>query len=182
MDIRLLGQLEILDGQREIPLAQGRRRALLTLLLLNRNEVVPAERLIELLWAGRPPPTAAKGLQVQISQLRKDLAPRAGTNGAALRTRGNGYVLEVDADDVDVARFERGVDDGRRALEEGRADEAAARLRDALALWRGPALVDFAYDDFAQPEIARLEELRLSALEEQVDADLELGRHREAIP
>src|SRR4051794_11488200 len=181
MDIRLLGQLEILDGQREIPLAQGRRRALLTLLLLHRNEVVPAERLIDELWAGRPPPTAAKGLQVQISQLRKDLTAAGPPNGTALRTRGGGYVLEVAPGDLDVERFERALADAEAAMDEGRPDRAAARLREGLRLWRGPPLADVAYESFAQAEIARLEELHLIALERRADADLALGRDRELV-
>lgn len=97
MQFRLLGQLQVLDGRRELPLAQGRRRALLTLLLVHRNEVVSAERLIEQLWAGGPTPTAATGLQVQISQLRKELVAAAPANGTALLTRGSGYVVEVGA-------------------------------------------------------------------------------------
>jgi DNA-binding SARP family transcriptional activator/streptogramin lyase len=180
MEFRLLGQLEVLDGSREIPLGPGKRRALLTLLLLHRNEVVPAERLIDELWDGRPPATAAKGLQVQISRLRKDLVAGGG-NGMALCTRSHGYVLEVPPDSVDVARFERALADGERALADGRPDHAAVRLREGLKLWRGPPLVDFTYEAFAQDEIARLEELRLMALERRIDADLALGRHREVV-
>jgi DNA-binding SARP family transcriptional activator len=180
MEFRLLGQLEVLDGSREIPLGHGKRRALLTLLLLHRNEVVPAERLIEELWDGRPPATAAKGLQVQISLLRKDLVAGGG-NGMALCTRSHGYVLEVPPDSVDVARFERALAEGERALADGRPDHAAARLRQGLELWRGPPLVDFTYEAFAQDEIARLEDLRLTALERRIDADLALGRHREVV-
>jgi DNA-binding SARP family transcriptional activator len=178
MEFRLLGPLEVLDAGRDVSITTGKRRALLTLLLLNRNAVVPADRLIEELWAGRPPPTAAKSLQVHVSQLRKELVAGAGTNGAALLTRAGGYVLEVPHDSVDIARFEDAVAVGEHALADGRPADAAARLRAALDLWRGPPLVDFTYDAFAQDEIARLEELRLVALEQRIDADLALGRHR----
>jgi YVTN family beta-propeller protein len=181
MQFGLLGQLEVRDGQREIPLASGKRRALLTLLLLYRNEVVTAERLIDELWSGRPPPTAAKGLQVQISQLRKDLASATAVNGTAVLTRGGGYVLEVAPGDVDVDRFEAALADAEDALAAGRPRPAAARLREGLALWRGPPLADVRYEEFAQPEIARLEELRLTATERRIDADLALGRHRELV-
>ena len=181
MEFHLLGELEVVDGDRAVPLGQGRRRALLALLLLHRNEIVPAERLIDELWDGRPPATAAKGLQVQISQLRKDLVPLGAANGTALLTRSNGYVLEVGPDDVDVTRFERALSEGEQAMAEGRPDRAAARLREGLNLWRGPPLVDFTYEPFAQAEIARLEELRLTALERRIEADLALGRHRQVV-
>jgi DNA-binding SARP family transcriptional activator/DNA-binding beta-propeller fold protein YncE len=183
VQFNLLGQLEVLDdGHREIPLAQGRRRALLTLLLLHRNEVVPAERLIEELWAGHPPPTATKGLQVQISRLRKDLAPAGASHCDALRTRGAGYVLEVAPDDVDVERFERAMAEAEAEMADGRPAGAAARLCEGLALWRGPPLADVAYESFAQAEIARLGELRMTAVERRIEADLALGHHREVVP
>src|SRR3954471_8720303 len=181
MDFRLLGPLEVQDAGRDVVIGGGRRRALLALLLLHRNEVVPADRLIEALWDGRPPATAAKGLQVHVSQLRKELTPAGGTNGAALLTRSNGYVLEVAPESVDIARFERALAEAERAFDDGRPAEGAARLREGLALWRGPPLVDFTYEAFAQDEIARLEELRLAALEDRIDADLTLGRHRQAV-
>jgi DNA-binding SARP family transcriptional activator len=181
VQFNLLGQLEVLDDHREIPLAQGRRRALLTLLLLHRNEVVPAERLIDELWAGHPPRTAAKGLQVQISRLRKDLGPADASDGTRLRTCGNGYILDVAAEDVDVDRFERTLFEAEEAIAGGRPDRAAEMLREGLALWRGPPLADVAYESFAQAEIARLGELRMTAIERRVDANLALGRHREVV-
>jgi DNA-binding SARP family transcriptional activator len=180
VEFRLLGPLEVVEDGREITVGAGRRRALLALLLLHRNAVVPAERLIEELWDGRPPPTASKSLQVQVSQLRKELAS-AGQNGGLLLTRAGGYVLEVEPESVDIACFERTVAEGEEALADGRPSDAAARLRQALALWRGPALVDFAYESFAQDEIARLDELRLAALEDRIEADLALGRHRQVV-
>jgi DNA-binding SARP family transcriptional activator len=95
VEFRLLGPLEVVDAGREVAIGGHRRRALLAVLLLHRNEVVPADRLIDELWEGRPPATAAKGLQVHVSQLRKELASVAGPNGTALLTRASGYVLEV---------------------------------------------------------------------------------------
>jgi len=178
MEFRLLGPLEVADGRGEVAVGGGRRRALLAILLVHRNEVVPADRLIDELWDGDPPASANKALQVHVSQLRKDL----GSNGASLRTRAGGYVLEVDPASIDVARFEQHVRDGERARADGRDGDAADRLREGLRLWRGPPLVDFAYAGFAQDEIARLDELRLTALEERIDADLALARHRALVP
>src|SRR3954449_3876056 len=107
MEFRLLGPLEVRDGEALVAVGGGKRRSLLALLLLHPAEVVPAERLIEELWAGRPPPTAAKSLQVHVSQLRKELLPAMGRNGTALMTRSSGYVLEVPPENVDVACFEQ---------------------------------------------------------------------------
>ena len=167
MEFRLLGPLEVADGRGEVAVGGGRRRALLAILLVHRNEVVPADRLIDELWDGGPPASANKALQVHVSQLRKDL----GSNGTSLRTRAGGYVLEVEPASIDVARFEQHVRDGERARADGRDGDAADRLREGLQLWRGPPLVDFAYAGFAQDEIARLDELRLAALEERIEAD-----------
>jgi DNA-binding SARP family transcriptional activator/streptogramin lyase len=150
---------------------------LLALLLLHRNEVVSADRLIDELWDGRPPVTALKGLQVHISRLRKELTSVNGANGCGLLTRANGYVLEVTAESVDVERFERAVAKAQHANADGRHGDAAELLNQALRLWRGAPLADFTYESFAQEEIARLEELRLVALEEQFDAELALGHH-----
>ena len=179
MDFRLLGPLEVYDGGRAVAIGGGKRRALLALLVLHGNEVVSADRLIDELWGAQPPPTAGKGLQVYVSQLRKELAPR--DNGQILATRSNGYVLRVRPDEVDVQRFERALMSGERALAAGEPDRAAQRLREGLALWRGPPLADFTYEPFAQQEIARLEELRIVALEQRVDADLALGRHAQVV-
>src|SRR5215216_794016 len=161
MEFRLLGPLEVLDAGQQVAVGGHKRRALLALLLLHRNEVGPAERLIDELWDGRPPTTAAKGLQVQISQLRKELARVSDPNGAALLTRASGYVLQVAPETVDIDRFERALADGERARAAGRPEKALAHLSEALELWRGSPLVDFAYEAFAQDEIVRLEELRL---------------------
>jgi DNA-binding SARP family transcriptional activator/ABC-type branched-subunit amino acid transport system substrate-binding protein/DNA-binding beta-propeller fold protein YncE len=174
MDFRVLGPLEVTDGARAVPLGEGRQRSVLVLLLLHRNEAVPSERLVEALWGECPPPTAAKVLQNHVGQLRRALGPR---DAGRLQTRGRGYLLRVEPGELDLDRFEQLARDGADALGRDEAADAAARLREALTLWRGPALADVAYEPFAQPEIAALEEERLTALEQRIDVDLALGRH-----
>jgi YVTN family beta-propeller protein len=170
MEFRILGALEVRDdGGSRSPLGAGKQRAVLAFLLLHGNEVVPTERLIDELWGESPPETARKALQVYVSRLRKSLG------ASRIRTRGAGYVLELDPDELDLHRFERLVRAARQLREEGNQAGAATALREALALWNGPALADFTYEPFAQSEIPRLEELRLEAFEERIDADLALG-------
>jgi DNA-binding SARP family transcriptional activator/streptogramin lyase len=182
MDFRVLGPLEVFDGERAVLIGAGKRRSLLALLLLHSNEVVSAERLIDELWGAQPPATAAKGLQVYVSQLRKEIQPHnVERDGQILVTRSNGYLLQVRADEVDVHRFERELSAGEQALAAGELDRAAERLRHGLAMWRGPPLADFAYEPFAQQEIARLEDLRLMAIEQRVEADLALGLHARVV-
>ena len=176
MEFRILGPVEAIEHGRSLPLGAHKQRALLTLLLLHNGEVVSAERLIDELWSGEPPQAAAKSLQVYVSQLRKALG-----NGV-LETRGRGYVLEVAPEQLDAQRFERLLERGRELLAAGDPQAATTTLHDALGLWRGPPLDDVAYEGFAQPEIARLEELRQAALEERADAELALGRHAELLP
>ena len=177
MDFRLLGPLEVFDGGRAVVIGGGKRRSLLALLLLHGNEVVSADRLIDELWGERPPPTAAKGLQVYVSQLRKELQNGSDRDGDVLVTRAHGYLL-VSALTMSTSAL-RALGERRRArARRGRTRRAAQRLRQGLALWRGPPLADFIYEGFAQQEIARLEELRLVAIEQGVDADLALGATR----
>ncbi len=173
LELRLLGPLEALDRGRLITLGGAKPRALLTVLLLELGRVVSVDRLVDELWGERAPQTAAHAAKVYVSQLRKALGP----GGRAIVTRPPGYLLELDPEQVDVHRFQRLADEGRAALHDGDAGLAALVLREALSLWRGPALADFGYEPFAQAEIARLEELRLVALEERIEADLALGRH-----
>src|SRR5215831_18250340 len=175
MEFRILGPLEVRDGDRMIPLARGRQRALLALLILSANETVSTERLVEDLWGGHPPVTAAKVVQNHVSQLRRALAD------GFLVTQSAGYTLRLDPGSIDVDRFEELLEEGRRALAGGNAGEASALLAQALALWRGPPLADFAFESFAQGEIARLEERRLVALEERIEADLALARHADLV-
>ena len=167
MELRLLGPFEVADGDRTLVIGGGRQRKLLAILALRANEFVGSERLIEELWGEQPPETAAKALQGYVSQLRKTLGHEL------LVTRPGGYVLQLAPGQLDVHRFEQLVEQARDA----EPRETAEKLREALALWRGPALADFAYEDFARTEIARLEERRLAVLEQRIDADLALGRH-----
>jgi len=178
MDIRILGPLEVWVDGRQLELGGGRQRALFALLALHANEVVSSERLIDELWSGDPPATAQKALQNLVSQLRATIGSAI---DGVLVTQSPGYLLELEADALDARRFERLAAEARQALDDDPA-RAAERLREALALWRGEPLVDFAYEPFAQAEIARLEELRLVAVEDRIDADLSLGRHAELVP
>jgi DNA-binding SARP family transcriptional activator len=178
MYFQLLGSLEVSDRGEPVAVGGGKRRALLGVLLLHPNEVVSAERLIDELWGERPPATSAKSVQVYVSQLRRELGSR---NGELLVTRSNGYLLRVGGEDLDVQRFERALAEGERALAAGEARRASDTLGGALELWRGAPLSDFAYEPFAQQEIARLEELRAVAVEERIEAELALGRHAQVV-
>ncbi|HKH15744.1 MAG TPA: AfsR/SARP family transcriptional regulator [Solirubrobacterales bacterium] len=171
MDFRILGPLEVVVDGHEQPLGGGRQRAVLGILLIHRRAVVSVDRVVDELWGDRPPDTATKTVQVYVSRLRRVLGE------GILVTRGGGYALDVGPDEVDADRFKRLADDGREALDRGDAARAAEQLRAALELWRGEPLADFAYEDFARNEIARLTELRLGAVEDRIEADLALGRH-----
>src|SRR4051794_2058921 len=179
MEFRVLGPLEVRHGDRPVPVRGRVQRALLARLVLNLGESVPDDRLLEDLWGDDQPASGSTALRVRVSQLRKALAP--GDAEVAIVSRGSGYALEADPECVDSRRFERLLGEGRQATREGRPTEALEVLAESLSLWRGPPLADLAYERFAQPEIARLEELRLDALEERLDAELALGRHRELV-
>src|SRR3954451_21191581 len=164
------------DDGGEIPLGGEKPAALLAMLVLRANELIASDRLIEDLWDGQPPATAAKTLQVHISRLRRTLP------ADTIATTRGGYVLNAGPEQIDAERFEALVSDGTAALAEGAHARASARLRSALALWRGTALADFTYASFAQDTIARLDGLRTVALESAVEAELALGRHAELVP
>jgi DNA-binding SARP family transcriptional activator/pimeloyl-ACP methyl ester carboxylesterase len=172
MDVRILGPFEVRESGRPLALGRGKQTALLARLVLDANRVVSVDVLIDDLWGEDPPETAVKMVQVYVSKLRKLLPVET------LRTRAPGYLLELPPGAVDLERFEALLAEGRSSLAAGRADETSALLREALALWRSPALAEFE-EPFALVETARLGELRLSALEERIDADLALGRHAE---
>jgi DNA-binding SARP family transcriptional activator len=173
MEYRLLGPLEVVDGGRTVPLRGPRQRALLAALLVSANEVVPEAALLERLWGDEPPASGSSALRVRVSQLRKLV-------GDAIATRSPGYALLADPELIDARRFERLVGEGCRALADD-PEAAASILRGALGLWRGPALVDVVPAPFAEAEAARLEELRLAALEHALEAELSLGRHAELV-
>ena len=187
MEYRVLGPFEVRVGGRLVEFGGAKPRALLAILLLHRNEVVSADRLIDELWGESPPTSAVRTLHGYVSRLRKalnghgalmasarDAGSRSG-NGV-LVTRGHGYALQVAPGELDLELFSELADQGRDALAADRPEEAASTLRDALGLWRGPPLAEFAYDPFAQSAIAQLEELYFGAVEDRVDADLALGR------
>jgi DNA-binding SARP family transcriptional activator len=171
LEFRILGPLEVWDGEQALDVGGPRQRSLLTLLAIHVGEVVPSERLITYLWGESPPPTAATSLQNAVSQLRKALG------ADVVETRAPGYALNADKDAVDARRFERLVNEARTA----EVDRRASLVAEALQLWRGPPLADFPYEAFAQNEAARLEELRLTAVEERVEAELELGGAAELV-
>jgi len=168
--VRLLGAVEAEHEGSPVPLGGRAQRALLARLLLDANRIVSSDRLVDDLWGEDAPASALKMVHVYVSKLRKVLPD------GMLVTRAPGYALEIDPEALDLTRFERLREQGRAALADGQAAAAADRLREALALWRGPALAEFD-EPFAVVESARLEELRLSAVEDRIDADLALGLH-----
>ena len=168
VEFRILGPLEALDAGRPLPLAGASQRALLAVLLLHANEVVSSDRLIDELWGEEPPAAGSTALRVRVSQLRKALGRED-----VLVTRAPGYFVRVGPGELDLHRFERLLEEADGAD----PSAAAERLREALTLWRGEPLGEFAYEPFAQTAIARLAELRLVALERRIEADLALGRH-----
>ena len=172
VEFLLLGPLEAVESGQPVPLGGRQQRALLAALLLRPNEVVPADQLIDGLWGERPPPTASTVVQLYVSRLRKLFGRDR------FLTRPGGYELAIEPSRIDAGRFEALLAAAHETVD---AAETARLLREALALWRGPALVDFAYDEFAAAESRRLEELRLAALEDRIDADLALGRDAELV-
>jgi len=179
MDFRILGPLEVLEGGRPVALGGSKQRALLALLLLHANETLSTDRLIDELWGERAPANAAKTVQMQISRLRKALASGAGAGVVVTRERG--YELTLDSERLDSQRFERLVAEGRSELAADRPERAVAALEGALSLWRGAPLAEFAYEPFAQREMARLDDLRVAALEQLIEAKLGLGGHEEVV-
>jgi DNA-binding SARP family transcriptional activator len=181
LDFRVLGPLQVAANGTLLQLGGAKQRAVLALLLLNPNEVVSVDRLIDELWGDSPPESAPNMLQGYVSHLRKTLEPERGRGEHELIvSRAPGYMLQIRRDQLDAERFERLASEGRRLLVDD-ADAAAERLGAALALWRGPALDDLAYEAFARADIDRLDELRLAVLEDRIDADLALGRHDDLV-
>ena len=171
MQIRLLGHLEASVDDRPVPLGGAKQRAVLAMLGLEANRSVTADRLIEGLWGEEAPPSAAKMVQNYVWRLRKVLSD---DGGVEILTRGRAYELQIDRELVDVLRLER-------LVAEARAAPIGDTARQALALFRGDPLADVADEPFAIAEIRRLEELRLTAAELAIDADLAAGRHQEVV-
>ena len=176
LEFRILGPLEVSADGRSVPLGGVKPRAVLAVLALHANQPVSAERLAVAVWGEEVPPSAVKTIQVYVARLRKALG-----DPDVLDTTAAGYRLRVRSGELDAERFERQVADARQALEEGRAQQAAAHLRESLDLWRGPPLAELASAPFAPAEISRLEEQYLAAVELRVDADLAAGRDAELI-
>jgi YVTN family beta-propeller protein len=175
LDFRILGPLEAEEDGRLLTLGGAKQRALLALLLLHANEVVPRDRLIDELWGEQAPETAGTALQGYVSGLRKTLGSER------IVTRGHGYLLPVEPETLDLGHFDRLVREGRAALAAGEVHQASAKLSEALALWRGTPLADLDATPFAHAERLRLEELRLSAREDKFEAELALGHHAEIV-
>jgi len=173
MEFRILGPLEVVEDGRPIALGGPKQRALLALLLLTPNRPVSVDRLVDAMWSGEPPTTAANALQYHVSRLRKTLG-----DGAAIVTREPGYLIQVGPDQLDLLRFEQLVIEA----EGTDADRAGRLLGDALDLWRGEPLADLADDVLSQAELQRLAAARLAVLERRIDADLTLGRHAQLVP
>jgi DNA-binding SARP family transcriptional activator/ABC-type transport system substrate-binding protein/outer membrane protein assembly factor BamB len=175
MEYRLLGPLEVLDGNgHKLPLGGARQQSVLASLLLRAERTVPLEHLVEQLWE-EPPASALKTVRVYISRLRQELRP------GAIERRAGGYVFRLDGDRLDLRVFEQAAEEGRAALAANDCEHAARLLREALALWRGPALAGLTSEALRR-EAARLEELRLQVLEDRFEAELVCGRHRELVP
>ena len=171
VEFRILGPLEAVTDGESLPLGGTKQRAVLALLLLEAGRVVSTDRLVDALWSGEPPATATASLQNFVSQLRKTLGP------SVIETRPPGYVIRLGPGQLDLARM-------RLLVDEARASDPPRRarlLREALALWRGEPLAELAYESFAQPEIARLSDLRLALIEESAEAELAIGRHAEIV-
>src|SRR5919197_919788 len=178
MDFRILGPLQVFDGDVEVSLGSPKERALLAVLLLHARTVVSRERLIDELWGESPPPTAAKALNVHVSQLRKALTRNA---RETVVTRPPGYALEIEPARLDAVRFEQLLAEAREQVAAGEVASARRLLGEALALWRGPALAGVELQAAARTEAGRLEELRLSAQLDRIDCELALGLHEQLV-
>lgn len=179
MRFQILGPCEAYQDGSPLPLGGVKQRALLAALLLDAGRVVSADRLIDDLWGEEAPFQARHNLQELVSQLRRTL--RTAGTGEYIVTRASGYVIELAPGELDLHRFELLVSEGRESFSAGDATTAAAKIAEALALWQGPPLADLAFEGSAQQEIARLEELRVSVIEERIAVDLALGRHADIV-
>ena len=181
MRFGVLGPLQVTEGTQPIDIGGPRQRRLLAVLLANRDDIVPTDRLIEIVFEHDPPEGAAGTMRTYIARLRKALSGHAALDQAAITTRPPGYGFVSNGHVFDVAEFFEGVGAGSRQ----RRDDpigAITTLEQALNLWRGGAYEEFVYEDWAQPEIARLEEARLAALEDLAEAKLDCGLHKEVVP
>ncbi|MEA2842666.1 MAG: hypothetical protein QOJ69_337, partial [Actinomycetota bacterium] len=183
MQYRVLGPLQVDDEGAVLELGRPKQRAVLAVLVVEANGVVSLDRLIDLLWGDGRPARSTASLQVYVSNLRKILEPGREPRAPStiLLTRAPGYLLRVGPDELDAWRFEALATEGRRLLAQGRHLPARQTLEDALAVWRGDALADFAYEDFARPSATRWEQIRQLAVEDRIEADLALGAHEREV-
>ena len=183
MEFRLLGPLAVLDDQgNDVPILGIRLRRLLAALVMNAGTAVSVDRLAAAMWEDEPPANAGNALQSQVSKLRRLLTvDGASAPLTTITATASGYRIDIQPEQVDVVRFERHVGAARAAISDGRLDEASAEFSAGLSLWRGEAFADFVYDDFARAVRANLEQTRLAALEERIDADLASNRHAELV-
>lgn len=177
MDFRILGPLAVLAGEEPVPLGGGTEQAVLAALVVNAGQTVATDRLVDMVWGDRAPDTAVKTLRSHVSRLRRRLEPW----GAPIATTGRGYELSPDGHTIDAAVFEQLLETAQSQREHGGHRDAADQLRAALELWRGRALAGLDDHDFARLEAARLDELRLEAIEARIDSDLHLGRHEHLV-
>ena len=184
MEFRLLGPVEARLDDKPLSLGGPRQRGVLAILLLSANEIVPSDRLIDLIWGESPPETAPTALHGYVSQLRKAIEPsrRAGAPPAVIVTESPGYAIRVQPGQLDLQCFEELVELGRGKLAAGEPQEAAECLDRALALWRGPPLANVRNERFGDDAIRRLDELRMSAQEDSIEAQLASGHHRDTVP
>ena len=183
MKFSVLGSIEVTAGDTQVDLGGVKQRAILGYLVLHANKVVPTSQIIEAMWEGIPPPTARKMVQNAVSAIRRLLTSHNGqVGGPSLRTHPPGYQLRMNAEDVDLFRFRRLAQEGRAAIADGEPSRGVELLRDALSMWRGRALDDVVETGVSWPELAAIEDERLSALEDRLDAELDCGRHREITP
>src|SRR5690349_8943630 len=178
--LRILGPVEVWQGEQRLALGGPRQLALFAFLVLHPNRAVSRDALVDALW-GPARTDADNRLQMAIARLRKATEPINGDAGGRLQTVKGGYLLRIAPGELDADAFHAAVHAGSRALDAGAPEQATKLLADALELWRGPPLAEVAFDDFAQPEIRRLEELHIRALECRIDAELALGRHAEVV-
>jgi predicted ATPase/DNA-binding SARP family transcriptional activator len=184
VEFRILGPVQVMHAGSELPLGGPRHRKLLAVLLLHADEVVPVGRLVDALWGESPPRSARDMLHVRVSELRAALRagrPDGSDRAAGLLARDGGYLLQLADDGLDARTFERLAAAGARALGVGDHDRAQASLTDALSLWHGPALAEFADEPFATAAVTRLEGLRVQARENRLTAELALGRHADLV-
>jgi DNA-binding SARP family transcriptional activator len=182
MQFSVLGSTEVTAGGVQLELGGVKQRAILGYLVLHANKVVPTSQILQAMWEGNPPPTARKMVQNAVSAIRRMLASHAGPETPTLRTHAPGYQLRIDPNTVDLYRFRALVLQGRAAITGGTPGHGVELLRNGLALWRGRALADLVETGICWSELAAIEDERLSALEDRLDAELACGRHREITP